>query len=249
MAYGKFHLQRTPCAETLEHLAMADFFIELNDDDTIRRILRDGVPDESGVRLEQLYSVVTIYFQLAKLNLAQMRATEDAERKRGHGLQAFLMSLTGLEAFTNTYFLLRAQQLDNTAVEQRIGQTHGSLTRKIRELINLTGDPEVHEQAGLLDRIFGLSEMRNALMHPRWVPSSVLLNFSVPIQMNGLVENRQAQFENEDFCHEAMLWCLLLVARIGESRSPGRSDGFLFHWTGNYGMTLQTILNGLGLDA
>ena len=90
---------------------MAEFTIELNDDNTVRRILRDGMPNDSAAQLEQLFSIVTVYFRLAKRNLDQMRAMTETMDKRAFGVQTFLMSLTGLEAFANAYFHLRAREI------------------------------------------------------------------------------------------------------------------------------------------
>jgi hypothetical protein len=46
---------------------------------------------------------------------------------------------------------------------------------------------------------------------------------------------------------EALLWCLLAVARIGEARGHQELSGFMFHWTGNYGLTLDMIISQLGI--
>ena len=70
------------------------------------------------------------------------------------------------------------------------------------------------------------------------------------MHIDGLVENRQADFEDTDLCQEALLWCLLTVARIGQARGFTNSDidGFLFYWTGNYGLSLDWLLDHLGLS-
>lgn len=68
------------------------------------------------------------------------------------------------------------------------------------------------------------------------------------IQIDGLVENPQAVFEDASFCREAHYWCILLIARIGEAQGDSSIGGFLFHWTGYSGMTLGTILNELELS-
>ena len=106
----------------------------------------------------------------------------------------------------------------------------------------------MHDQEALLARIFQLSSLRNALVHPRWVPSSLQLSLGAPIFIEGLVENFQAQFEDQRFCHESLFWCLLVVARIAEARGSSDISGFMFHWTGNYGLTLPMILQQLRLN-
>ena len=218
------------------------FVFEANEDGSIARILKDGQPHGGSVRLEQLYSVVTIYFRLAADHLTRMAGLDDRNQRRAAGLQAFLMSLTGLEAFTNTFFHLRAQELGSEAIMTRIRQTHGSLSRKIGDLIALTPEGHLTDQEQLLERIFELSQLRNDIVHPRWTPSELTLASEMPIHILGLVENRQAVFEDAALCKEALLWCLLVVARAGQARGHEELSGFLFHWTGNYGLTLDAIL-------
>jgi hypothetical protein len=70
---------------------MPHFTIESNDDGTLRQILKDGRPHEGALRLEQLYSAVTIYFKLALMNLECQRQEEDADsRTRPANLKGFL---------------------------------------------------------------------------------------------------------------------------------------------------------------
>ncbi len=225
---------------------MPNFVFETNGDGSIARILKDGQPLEGSVRLEQLYSVVTIYFRLAAHHLALMAQFEDRDQRRAIGLQSFLMSLAGLEAFTNTSFHLRAQELGSEAMIVRIRQTHGSLSRKIGELVAMTPENHVVEQAHVLDRIFELSQLRNEIVHPRWTPSALTITGEVPLNIMGLVENTQAVFEDAALCREALFRCLLVVARVGQARGHAEVSGFMFHWTGNYGLTLEAILDQLG---
>lgn len=225
---------------------MPHFLFESNDDGSIARILKDGQPLEGPVRLEQLHSVVTIYFRLAAEHVARMTELEDRDQRRAAGLQSFLMSLTGLEAFTNTYFHLRAQELGSEQMLLRIRQTHGSLSRKIGELIAMTPESQLVGQADVLDRIFELSQLRNEIVHPRWTPSALTITGGVPVKIMGLVENPQAVFEDAALCREALFRCLLVVARVGQARGHAEVSGFLFHWTGNYGLTLDAILDQLG---
>lgn len=228
---------------------MPHFIFDSNEDGTIRQVLKDGEPHQDAVRLEQLFSVVTIYFKLAAFNLGQMVQQEQSEQRRCFGLQSFLMSLTGLEAFTNTFFHLRGQELGNNAMLKRVAQSHGSLSQKIRELIALTPDGPIRDQDRLINQIFALSQLRNEIVHPRWVPSSVTIQGDAPVAIHGLVENRQALFEDRQLCREALLWCLLAVARVAAARGHEDVSGFMFHWTANYGLTLPAILQELGLPA
>jgi len=136
---------------------MPHFTFDLNEDGTILHILRDGHPYQEEVKLEQLFSIVTTYFKLANQNLLQMIQLENSDERRSYGLQSFLMSFTGLEAFINTYFHLRGRELGNSEIVKRVAQSHGSLSNKLRELIELTRDGPIHDQDQLINRISELS--------------------------------------------------------------------------------------------
>ena len=227
---------------------MPHFVFETNDDGTIRRVLKDGMAHDGAVVLEQHFSVVTTYFRFAARNLRMLGVAETSEDRRFYGLQSILMSMTGLEAFTNTYFHQRAEELGNDGMLARIGQSHGSITRKITDLLEMSGDAPLQGQVALIQRLWELSQLRNEMVHPRWEPSQMVLTGHVPIIIEGLVENRQALFEDIDLCREALNWCLLFVARIAQSLGAADVSAFLFHWTGNYGLTLPTILSNLRLQ-
>jgi hypothetical protein len=113
---------------------MPHFVFESDADGNIVRILKDDQLHEESVRLEQLFSIVTVYFRLASEHLERMASLRDSNARRCAGLQSFLMSLTGLEAFTNTFFHLRAQEIESKEMIARIKQSHGSLSKKISEL-------------------------------------------------------------------------------------------------------------------
>lgn len=228
---------------------MPHFSVELNDDGAVCGVLRDGQPCQGSVVLEQLFSIVKIYFKLAGSNLAHMAQQQQSEQRRCFGLQSFLMSLTGLEAFTNTYFHLRGQELGNGAILERVEVRRGPLAQKIEDLIALTPDGPIRDQDQIIGRVFALSQLRNEIVHPRWTPSSMTLQGAAPVVIAGLVENRHALFEDQRFCREALLWCLLVVARIAVTRGDRDASGFMFHWTANYGLTLPAILQELGLPA
>ena len=227
---------------------MPHFSIELNDDGTTREIFRDGQPHQESLTLGQLYSVVTIYFNLAASNLSHHSREQTKNGRRSFGLQSFLMSLTGLEAFSNTYFRLRSQQLENDAIRERLAETRGALSHRIRDLLALTPEGPIQDQAPLLTRIHALSQLRNEIVHPRWEPSSLSMEAG-SVVIGGLVESRQALFEDHQFCREALLWCLLVIARIAVARGHEDISGFMFHWTGNYNMSLPNLLHELGLPA
>ena len=227
---------------------MPHFLIETNDDESVRRILRDGEIYAEQLALEQHFSIVTTYFRSAGASLSQMNLETDNSRLRLMGLQSFVMSLTGLEAFANTYFHVRADEQGNPNLISRISRSHGALSRKIEDLIDLSGDGALRDQEVLIDRIFQLSRFRNDLLHPRWQPSSLALMFETPIYIEGLVENPQRALENIDFCRECLFWCLLVIARIFESRGIANIEGHMFYWTSFSNLSLEAICGELGLS-
>lgn len=227
---------------------MAHYHIETNEDGSVRRILRDGEPHGEAVRLEQLFSVVTLYFKVAASNLRLLEQENSALLRRAYGVQSFLMSLTGVEAFTNTFFKLRGDELGDAEMAARVRQRHGSVTRKIEDLLARTPEGGIEGQALIIGRLHELSLLRNALVHPQWEPASVSLAGDTHIVINGLVGNFQAAFEDQAFCREALMWCLLFVARVAKARGNADASAILFHWTGIYGLTEAQIMAELGLE-
>lgn len=226
---------------------MAHYHLETNDDGSIKHILRDGEPNPASVSLEQLFSIVTLYFKVAGSNIRLLEKEDSKPLRRAYGVQAFIMSLTGVEAFTNTYFKLRGDELADPRLGERVGKRHGSVTRKIEELLAMTPEGTIEDQATIIARLHELSLLRNTLVHPQWEPASMTLAGAVPVMIQGLVHNFQAAFEEPPFCREALMWCLLLVARTGKARGNGDLSGFLFHWTGIHGLTELQLMSELGL--
>lgn len=227
---------------------MPHYYIETHDNGSVRRILRDGEPQTESLSLEQLFSIATLYFKLAGSNLQLLEREEAKPLRRAYGVQAFIMSLTGVEAFTNTFFKLRGEELGDQALGERVGQRHGSLTRKIEELIAMTPEGSIEDQTRIIGRLYNLSQLRNDLVHPQWEPASMTLSGDTPIIIQGLVRNFQTAFEDPLFCREALMWCLLLVARVGRARGNADVSAFLFQWTGFYGLTETQIMKELDLD-
>ena len=93
---GNFIAERKP---------VAHFTFDLKPDGSISQIYKDGEPFETGTRLEMPTVIVQTYFKSALRNLHQMTASdEDRDENRQYGLQCFLMSLVGTEAFINVFF-------------------------------------------------------------------------------------------------------------------------------------------------
>jgi len=225
---------------------MPHFTLMTDEDGVVQQVLKDG--ESSGeVTLEQCYAIVTVYFRSAESNVKAMEASADRSERRSLGLQSFLMSLTGLEAFANTFFHARARDIGNDQMVKRIGQPHGSLSRKIEELIALSDLAPLQDQQVLLDRVFQLSQLRNEIVHPRWDPATLTVAGAQAVHLDGLVENRQALFEDPALCREALAWCLLVIARIAQAQGAQDISSFMFYWTDNYDLGLNAILEALGL--
>ena len=225
---------------------MPHFDLLTNPDGSVRQLLKDGEPYDEPLRFEQLYSIVATYFKLAGSNLHSMQATDDQARLRDHGLQAFLMSLTGIEAFTNVFFTLAAEQSDNEVLRSRVNK-FGPLVERLRNCIDLAFGQKLEGQDVLLAEIKKLYSLRNRIVHPRWDPASVTIGGALPISFSGMALNFQAAFEDVALCQEAFDWCLLLVIRVARAAGNDPVDGFCFHWTGQYGLTEEAVLQRLGL--
>lgn len=227
---------------------MPHFTFISNDDDTIAQVLKDGQPYDEGVKLEPAWQIVSTYFKLAGGNLKPMAKTADDEARRFHGLQAFLMSLTGVEAFTNIFFQLLADELNKPDLLKKVRQ-QGPLVPRLTACIGLAFDAPLENQAMLLQRVRELYQLRNQIVHPRWDPASITIVSEYPIMISGLAQNFQRTFEDVTFCHEAFFWCLLLIARIGKARGNNEEGvgAFCFQWAGMYGLRESWLLTQLNL--
>lgn len=227
---------------------MPHFDIITNEDGSIAQILRDGVLHDEGVKLEQVHQIVSAYFKIARADLDAMRAAQSDEVKRFYGLQAFLMSLTGVEAFTNVFFHLLAMELNKPDLFARVTDQRGPLVARLRDCIALAFDSPLPGQDALIDRIQQLYRLRNQIVHPRWEPASMMMSGdSPPIIISGLCQNFQANFEDEAFCREAFWWCVKLVAEVGRVRGNAIIEGHCFYWAGIYGLTDEALAQNLGL--
>jgi hypothetical protein len=227
---------------------MPHFTLFLNDDGSIRQILRDNEPYGEGVQLEPAHSIVSTYFRIASDNITAMERTENRQARRFYGLQAFLTSLTGVEAFTNVIFTLLAEEHGIGELSSRAAR-RDSLLPRLTDCIQLAFQAPLQGQHALLERIRELYQLRNQIVHPRWNPVALTIPGETPLQINGLAENFQATFENPLFCREAFLWCLLLVVRVALAAGNEVVDGFCFLWTGQRGVTEAAVMSDLGLPS
>lgn len=231
---------------------MPHYVIIQNEDGTIKSIEKDGASHETPVQLEQHYRLSSIFFESASECLEAMSNAEEDDRRRKLGIQSFIMVLTGLEAFVNTFFhQISIAKNDEKSIEY-IQKSRDSLTEKIRKLIKKTSLNQLYDQDFLLQQIHGLSQLRNELVHTKWSPTSIEFKSIQNLRIEGLTENRHRQFEEIQFCKESILWCMLLIARIYEAipENAGKHNhaGFLFRWTGTYGFSLERLVEELAFD-
>lgn len=210
---------------------MSHFEFDFNEDGSINAIYRDGIPYEGGISLETPNSIARTYFETALRELAAMKAEDDPDfygaDNRGHGLQAFLMSLFGTEAFLNVYFHVAGLQAGSDAVVD-LAASDKPIERKLAHLPRLLWGEPLPGSKKLCTKVRELYNLRSNLVHPKYEPSSLSMQ---GMMIAGLFDNRQKLFEDREFCREALRWCLLVVARIGLRGSPADAR-FVEFWTG-----------------
>ncbi|EQB32542.1 hypothetical protein [Sphingobium ummariense] len=226
---------------------MPQFYFEDEEgsDGRIKQIWKDGKPHNKSVRLEMPQAIVQTYFKAAMQNLSQMTPNEDdREHNRHFGLQAFLMSLVGLEAFLNVHFhmqgrvrklgkVVKAATSDNIKVESKISNQAFACYGK-----HIVGQKLINK------KIRELYDMRSAIVHPKWEPSSLGMT---GLMIEDMVDNFQRAFEDRLFCREALQWCLLVIARIGMLQWPDNPDPFMQMWT-SIPDTNTTLSDALGIS-
>lgn len=222
---------------------MPHFTILTNEDGSVAQILRDGKPHGGRVTFEPPHQIVSTYFKIARTNLDAMGTAQESDRKRHYGLQSFLMSLTGVEAFTNVFFQGLARERNNPELA-KVSAEQGPLIERLRACLALAFDEPLPEQDTLLVRIQRLYRLRNDIVHPRWKPVSI--SFS-GIDLIDMCQNFQATFEDQNFCEEAFWWCVALVARVGTASGNGAIEAPCFYWAGIYMLTEAELSEKLGL--
>lgn len=226
-------------------MVLAHFHFEEKDSPTgkITAVYKDGKPLTDGMRLEMPDAIVQTYFKSALRNLSRMTQSEDdQEDNRHHGVQAFLMSLVGLEAFLNVYFHMIGREKNLPEIVDMATKRKINVETKIAHLpfkafgLHLAGQKTLNKKAR------ELYDLRSAIVHPKWEQSS----FSMPgIVISGMVDNFQRAFEDQEFCRDALCWCALIIARIGMLQNP-TSDYFVTRWTTLH-ETNKTLSDALGI--
>ena len=215
---------------------MTKYTVQIGDDGRTSSMTKDGQQVDGSLNLEQAYSLSVTYFEAAKSNALAMKDEIEKPKLRRLGIQSFLMGFTGLEAFTNVHFLSQAKAKKCSRLEKRLAQNHGSLSKRVSELIqiSMTSKPDGLDQ--LTDQIYELAKVRHQLIHPRleWSILEISGN-GTPIVLDGMHKNFQVEFENIEFCRKNYRLFLYVVQRIAQLQDVQDIEGFMFHWTGFYG--------------
>ncbi len=223
---------------------MPHFVFDLNEDESIKAIYKDGVKLETGTRLEMPVAIVQTYFRAAIRALARMtESDDDRESNRDNGLQAFLMSLVGTEAFLNVFFHQVGREKGLAKVIDLANKDRVPIEHKLSHLPRQAFGTQLPAQKRLNAKMRELYDLRSKIVHPRWQPSSLQMP---GLAIGDLVENSQQLFEDREFCREALRWCLLVVARIGLHAGAGRGDQFVLFWT-TIADTNATLSEALGI--
>lgn len=223
---------------------MPHFVFDLNEDESIKAIYKDGVKLETGTRLEMPVAIVQTYFRSAIRALARMtESDDDREDNRQHGLQAFLMSLVGTEAFLNVFFHQVGREKGLAKVIDLANKDRVPIEHKLSHLPRQAFGSQLPAQKRLNVKMRELYDLRSKIVHPRWQPSSLQMP---GLAIGDLVENYQQLFEDREFCRDALRWCLLVVARIGLHSRAGLGDQFVYFWT-TIADTNATLSEALGV--
>lgn len=212
---------------------MPRFIIEIDENEIIKKVTRDGVEYGEAFEIEQLFSIPSIYFMSSAKNIELIGKEEEQKLRRALGIQSFLNSMIGVEAFCNTFFYFIGMKNNNNKIINSVKKTNGPLYAKLDELIHMTFNRSIVDQDIIIQKIRQMSKLRNEIVHPKWDPVTIEIKGKSQFIIEGMTENIQKIFEDELFCRESSLWCLLLVARIGEVFTNSYNiGGFMFHWTG-----------------
>lgn len=221
---------------------MAHFNILTNEDGSVAQILRDGEPYDQAVNLEPPHQIVSAYFKIARTNLDAMATAIHSEEKRALGLQSFVMSLTGIEAFTNVFFHVLSKERQDAKLA-KANSRQGPLIPRLEKCLELAFDQPLPDQEMLLSRIRDLYRFRNQIVHPRWEPESMWMD---GLLIDGLCQNFQLTCEDQAFCEEAFWRCVALIAEIGKANGSKSIEAPCFYWAGLYMLTEDALAEKLG---
>jgi hypothetical protein len=225
---------------------MAVINFEYDDDGSgrIKAIYREGKRLTKGIRLELPSAIVQTYFKAAFRNCRAMTENEDdREDNRHNGLQSFLMSLVGLEAFLNIHFHMVGREKSLPEVIKAVTVGKSTVESKIKNLSYACYNKHLTDQKLISKKIRELYDLRSAIVHPKWEPMTLGMAEMV---IDGMSDNFQQVFEDREFVREAMRWCLLVVVRVGLLNNPETADLFMKRWT-TFSDTNETLSRDLGI--
>ena len=200
-----------------------------SDGKTVGRILKDGADHKKGVVLEQCYSVVSIYFEMAAREIDLSRSLTDQKKLRESGLKCLLFCMTGIEAFTNTYFLLISSNENRDSILKVIESKTGTTLERLKDLMKIAFVRKAVHHVSLFGTLSRMQDLRHHIVHPKWVPSSASFD---NIEIRGLVENKLSACEDKKFIQKTYYWSILLLAEIARLEVGTEVPGFLFYWAG-----------------
>jgi hypothetical protein len=150
------------------------FEYEPNTDGRIKTIYKDGKSLKKSVRLEMPQNIVQTYFTSAAVNLSEMTTDpEHRQRNRHYGLQAFLMSLVGLEAFLNVHFHMLGREMNLPRVVEAVTTGNGTVQSKIKNPSHACYGTHIPGQRTINKRIRELYNLRSDIVHPKGEPSRI----------------------------------------------------------------------------
>ena len=226
---------------------MAAIIFEYADDNSgrIKAIYRDGKQITKPIRLEMPSAIVQTYFKAAFRNCRAMtESDDDREDNRQHGLQSFLMSLVGLEAFLNIHFHMVGREKNLPEVIKAVTAGTSTVESKIKNLSYACYGKHLAGQKTINKKIRELYDLRSAIVHPKWEPMTLGM---AEVVFDGVADNFQQAFEDREFVREAMRWCLLVVARVGLLNNPETADLFMNRWT-TFSDTNESLSRDLGIS-
>lgn len=222
-----------------------EFVYQDDGSERIKFVLKDGQPTTKTVRLEMPNAIVQTYFKASFANLRKMTTNDDdREGNREFGLQSFLMSLTGLEAFSNVFFHLAGMERNLPDVVKACRTGEQTVEHKIKNLATACYGKSIADGKMINRKVRELYDLRSAIVHPKWEPVSLDMG---GVAFAGMSDNFQQLFEDREYVREALRWCLLVVARVGLLAGSETGSGFVMRWT-SLTDSNETLSEQLGIN-
>jgi len=204
------------------------FVFHSNEDGSISHTTKDGDILVEPVTLVHPNQIIRTYFQSASRALVEHDAVEGDEKVQV-GVQGFLASLFGLEAFLNVFFLVAAREHGNATLESAIESDNLQVTSKLKNWPQQIYGAYIQNQKEVGKRLTSLYKLRNELVHPHMEWSTLWMS---GVMLEGVVENPQRPLADRAFCQQAFELTLLAVLRVGLLASPQQAAQFCAQWTG-----------------